>query len=96
LSIGSHSFDFLGLLPNPAPLIFHRTPNGKEKMEDTPPGKLFAHALALAQGVSLETLYEKTRLPISWLRKFRGGMIQAPSVQRVELVIVRLTGNEIL
>lgn len=63
--------------------------------KNIPPGNLLPRALELAKGASLEELYEKTRLPISWLRKFRGGQIESPSVQRVERVIVAMTGREI-
>lgn len=70
---------------------------GKRKMKDTlPPGQLYPLAIKLAKATSLENLYEKTGLPISWLRKFRAGKIESPGVQRVELVIVKLTGNQIV
>ena len=64
--------------------------------KDIPPGKLLSHAQTIAKDNSLEALYEKTKLPISWLRKFKAGTIAAPSVQRVEKIIVAMTGRELL
>ena len=65
------------------------------KSKDFKGGRLFELALGLAKDISLEELYEKTRLPISWLRKFLAGAIKGPSVHRVEKIIVKLTGKEL-
>ena len=51
-------------------------------------GRLCPEALRLAKSVSLEDLYRKTELPLSWLRKFRQGEIKSPSVQRVEALLL--------
>lgn len=65
-------------------------------MNPTPPGKLCQKALELSKGMTLEELFKKTDLPLSWLRKFRQGEIKSPSVQRIERLIVAITGEEIL
>lgn len=85
----------LGLaLPDYVPLIFHATPTRKQKVKkEIPPGKLYAQALEISKAATIEELYEKTKLPFSWLRKFRQGNIKSPSVQRVELIIVSFTGQ---
>ena len=49
--------------------------------------RLYADALLLAKGETLEVLFTKTELPISWLRKFRAGQIPNPSVQRIETLL---------
>jgi hypothetical protein len=71
-------------------------PSRKKKIrkQELPGGKLYPLALELAKARSLEELYLATRLPISWLRKFRAGEIKAPSVQRVELLISAITGKK--
>lgn len=85
----------LGLaLPDYVPLIFHATPTRKQKMKkEIPPGNLYPQALAIAKAATIEELYEKTKLPFSWLRKFRQGGIKTPSVQRVELILVSFGQN---
>lgn len=59
---------------------------------DSPPGVLFSKALKLAKGETLEVLYTETRLPFSWLRKFRAGEIKNPSVNRIE-TLLKAFGN---
>jgi len=88
-------FFHLGLaLPDYVPLIFQRKPTRKQKVKkEIPPGNLYAQALEISKAHSLEELYEKTKLPFSWLRKFRQGSIPTPSVQRVELIIVSFTSE---
>lgn len=75
-------------------------PNGKEKMNRTEtiskPGRLLRAALKAANAVPLEELRDKTKLRISWLRKFRAGLIPDPSVNKVEKVYTALTGNKLL
>jgi hypothetical protein len=65
---------------------------GKEKNKPICFDKLYQQALTVAKESKLEELYEKTKLPISWLRKFRAGSIQNPSVRRIENILVTMTG----
>lgn len=65
-------------------------------MNETPPGKLFAKALEISRQTPIETLVKKTGLPLCWLQKFRRGEIKSPGVQRVECLIVTITGRELL
>jgi DNA-binding Xre family transcriptional regulator len=74
-------------LPDQGTLIFHGMPLSKKKISQ---GRLYPKALKLARGLTLEELYQKTGLPLSWLRKFRQGEIKSPSVQRVEALLVAL------
>ena len=54
---------------------------------------LYRQALKVARDHSLEELYDATGLPISYLRKFRSGYIESPSVHRVETILMRMTGE---
>lgn len=51
------------------------------------PQTLYEKALKQAKSSSLEELFTKTQLPISWLRKFRQSSIPAPSVHRIETIL---------
>lgn len=59
-------------------------PDSKQKISQ---GRLYPAALVIARRETLETLMRKTKLPQSWLRKFRQGEIKCPSVQRVEVIL---------
>ena len=67
----------------------------KNFMNKIPPGKLYNLALEESRKVTLEKFHELTRLPLNWCEKFRQGRIPTPSVQRVECVIVKLTGKAV-
>jgi transcriptional regulator with XRE-family HTH domain len=70
-------------------------PNRKKKisvMDAFPPGALFSNALRIAKKNTLESLYDKTGLPLSWLRKFRAGEIKNPSVNRIETLLKAFGG----
>lgn len=75
----------MACVPDSGTLIFRRTMKRKQKSNQ--PGKLFSDALTLAKGETLEVLYTRTGLPLSWLRKFRAGEISNPSVNRVETLL---------
>lgn len=62
-------------------------PNCKPNLKISTTSKLYDLAIKIARESALEDLYEKTKLPISWLRKFRQGAIKSPSVHRVERII---------
>jgi transcriptional regulator with XRE-family HTH domain len=60
----------------------------KRKHKNTEPaGELYSRALILAKGETLEALFTRSGLPLSWLRKFRAGEIANPSVNRVETIL---------
>jgi hypothetical protein len=65
-------------------------------MKTDQPGRLLPLALSLAKAETLETLHDKTGLPLSWLSKFRRAEIKNPSVNRVEKIIVALRGRELV
>jgi hypothetical protein len=85
-------------LPDTGTLIFHGMPARKRKMKkirsspDSPPGDLYSRAFAAANSETLEVLYNRTRLPLSWLRKFRTGEIKNPSVNRIETLLKAFGG----
>ena len=65
----------------------------KKKLKDICFNKLYKQALTVCKDNTLEKLYDETRLPISWLRKFRAGQIINPSVNRIEKLLVKMTGK---
>lgn len=65
----------------------------KKNLKDICFNKLYQKALVVAKENTLEKLYDETRLPISWLRKFRAGQILNPSVNRIEKLLVKMTGE---
>lgn len=80
-------------MPDTGTLIFHAMAARKRKMKkirsspDSPPGALYSKAITVAKGETLEVLYTRTHLPLSWLRKFRAGEIKNPSVNRIETLL---------
>ena len=54
---------------------------------------LYEKALAAVKAVTLEEAYTLTRLKISYLKKFRAGRIPNPSVQKIERILVCMTGE---
>lgn len=44
-------------------------------------------ALQLSNSLTLDELRDKTNIPSSWLRKFRGGRIKNPGVERIERIL---------
>jgi len=69
-------------------LIFHLMQNRKKNFKQSlPPGKFFSDALKVARDNSIEDLVIMTKLPLSWLRKFRAGEITNPSVNRIEHIL---------
>lgn len=87
-------------VPNSGTLIFHGTPNGKEKMKVSQNntkkrGSLHSSALRLAKTVTLEELHALTSLPLAWLRKFKAEEIANPSVNRVQHVYEKLSGKSL-
>ena len=82
-------FEFWACVPNADTLIFHAMQKRKKKNKHSLcAGQLFTDALALAKKTTLEELFRKTDLPLSWLLKFRGGEIPNPSVNRIEKILI--------
>ena len=69
-------------------------PTDKKKLKEISYSRIYTKAYQLARENTLETLYEKTKLPISWLRKFRSGAIKNPSVNTIEKLITLMNENK--
>lgn len=61
------------------------------------PGSLMKKTLALIEEQQCDPLklHKETGLPYYWLKKFASGSFKNPSVNRVEFLYERLTGNQI-
>jgi len=57
------------------------------------PRSLMVKTIRLLEGRDLLQVYEETRLPYYWLRKFAAGAYKNPSVNRVQFLFEHLTGK---
>lgn len=60
------------------------------------PGKLMQHTAALLRERNILRVYEETKIPYYWLRKFSSGETKNPSVNRVQYLYEFLSGKPII
>ena len=65
--------------------------------KDTPPGELYQAVLRLIEErpriVTLKDIADGADVPLAWLKTFAAGNISDPSVNRIEVLYVYLTGK---
>lgn len=60
------------------------------------PGSLMLETIELLKGRDLLKVYDETKLPFYWLRKFAAGAYRNPSVNRVQWLNECLTGQKLV
>jgi len=59
------------------------------------PGSLMMKTIALLDGRDLLLIYKDTGIPFYWLKTFRAGKTQSPSVNRVQALYEYLSGSKL-